>query len=54
MPPPGIPDRPLTGFGRRKRTSQTKGATMSDFLFLALGIGAFAAFAAYARLIAHI
>jgi len=35
-------------------TSTPKGVTMSDIIFLALGAGAFALFAAYARLIAQI
>lgn len=45
---------PLRASGAKDGHLNPKGVTMSDIIFLALGAGAFALFAAYARLIAQI
>jgi hypothetical protein len=45
---------PLRASGAQEGHPNTKGVNMSDIIFLALGAGAFALFATYARLIAQI
>ena len=52
--PPAFRIDPLRASGAEHGRLNSKGVTMSDIIFLALGAGAFALFATYARLIAQI